>query len=70
MGGLFPLHPCIGGSRKHAVFGRNPAGAGVSQKGRDTFLDRGRANDPRVAEADQARAFSVLDVIIDDLNFA
>ena len=46
-------------ARQHAVFGGDPAPAGVAQKRRHALLDRGGAQHMGVAELRQARALGV-----------
>ena len=47
------------GARQHRIFGRHPALARAAQPRRRLVLERGRAQDMRVAEPDEAGAFGV-----------
>src|SRR5438874_2409060 len=51
--------PGVGGAREHAVFGGDPALALAAQPGRQARLDGSRAQDPGIAEADEAGALGV-----------
>ena len=49
----------MGRARQHAIFGGDPAPALAAQPGGQVGLDRGGAQHPRVAEADQAAALGM-----------
>ena len=49
----------VGGARQHAIFGGDPAAALAAQPAGQVGLDRGGAQHPRVAEADQAAPLGV-----------
>ena len=46
-------HAIAGGARQHAVFGRDPAAAGVAHPARHLFLKAGGAENMRVAQANR-----------------
>src|ERR1019366_4739353 len=56
------------GARQHAVLGGDPAFAAVTQKLRNGVLYGGGADDTRIAQFDQARAFSGGDIAGDDVQ--
>src|SRR5579859_1008130 len=49
----------MGRARQHAIFRRHPALAGIAQEGRNLLVDRRGAQNMRVAEFGQARAFGI-----------
>ena len=49
----------MGRARQHAVFGGDPAAAGIAHPGRHPLVDRGGAQHVGVAELDQARALGM-----------
>ena len=59
-GGRLALRPLGGGARQHGVLGGDPAAALAPQMRRDAVLDRRRAEDLRVADADPAGALGPL----------
>ena len=49
----------MGRARQHAVFGGDPAAAGITHPGRHSFIDRGGAQHVGIAEFDQAGALGM-----------
>src|SRR5690606_411314 len=60
----------VGGARKHAVFGGDPAGALAAQEARHAVLDAGRAQHPGFAKGDQDRTLGVAGIAALDAHFA
>ena len=56
------------GARQHAVFAGDPAFAAVAQERRHRFLDGRGADDARVAQLDEARAFGGGDEVGKDVH--
>ena len=58
----------VPGARQHAVLGGDPAAALAAHPARHAVLDRGRADDARVADADEDRSLGELQVVGNDLH--
>src|SRR5438552_19074531 len=54
------------GARQHGVLARNPSLAAVAKKRRHSFFDRSCTDHARIAQFDEHRAFSRIDVVGND----